>query len=105
MNERTLAATATDGRWEWDSSGDPFPFEDLDRYEARRIRDRFDRPLLLRYLTALGIPADFDSSYGDGVLIQQHVTWPRRSVSLDEARRELRSNSSDQEGPAAVRRA
>ena len=36
MYERTLSASATDGRWEWHESGAPFPFEDTTRYQARR---------------------------------------------------------------------
>jgi hypothetical protein len=45
--------------------------------------------MLLGYLNDLGIPADDDSAYGDGVLVQEIVDWPRRSVSLAEARAEL----------------
>lgn len=89
MYERTIAAHAEDGRWSWSESGRPFEFEDTDRYAARRIRDRFDRPLLVQYLAALGIPAGDDESYGRGVIIQQVVDWPRRQETLDEARRSL----------------
>ena len=85
---RTIGAVATDGRWQWDAAGTPFPFEDLDRYTARRIRDRFDRPLLLRYLAELGIPAT-DDAYGPGVLVAQRVWGRRRTVSLEEMRRVL----------------
>jgi hypothetical protein len=89
MIEREISASANGGRWEWHTSGTPLPFEDLDRYSARKIRDRFDRSMLLDYLNALGIPADDDSRYGDGVLVQQVVDWPIRSVSLAEARAEF----------------
>lgn len=89
MVEREISASATDGRWEWHTSGEPLPFEDVERYSARRIRDRFDRSTLLDYLNALGIPAGDDNSYGDGVLVQQVVDWPVRSVSLAEARAEF----------------
>jgi hypothetical protein len=85
---RTISAVATDGRWRWDASGTPFPFEDLDRYTARRIRDRLDRPLLLRYLTELGIPAA-DDAYGPGVLVTRRMWGRRRTVSLAEMRAEL----------------
>jgi hypothetical protein len=47
MYERTLAAYARDGRWSWDVSGTAQPFEQPSRYTVRRIRDRFDRPLLI----------------------------------------------------------
>jgi hypothetical protein len=89
MYERTLNASATDGRWKWDDSGRPFDFEDVSRYTARRIRDRLDRSLLLRYLTALGIPAGDDDAYGPGVIIQQVVQWRRRTETLEDARRHL----------------
>jgi hypothetical protein len=39
-----------------DTSGTPQPFENVERYKARLVRDRFDRALLLEYLAALDIP-------------------------------------------------
>lgn len=63
MSIRSLAATATDGRWEWYESGAPFDFEVTDRYAARRKRDRFNGELLLDYLAHLSIPARNDSAY------------------------------------------
>ena len=89
MEERTLSAGATDGRWEWHERGRSFGFEDVSRYKARRIRERFDRPRLLEYLTALGIPADDDDAYGPGVIIQQVVHWRRRTQTLEDARHDL----------------
>jgi hypothetical protein len=89
MYERTIDAVATDGRWEWHQSGHAFPFEDTARYAARRIRDRLDRELLIWYLDALGIPADDDAAYGAGVIVQQVVNWPRRTVTVQEARADL----------------
>jgi hypothetical protein len=86
MYRRTIAAQATDGRWAWDQSGVPFDFEHMERYSARRIRDRFDRPLLVEYLEQFGIKADDDTCYGDGVLVQQRVTYATRTQSLEEAK-------------------
>jgi len=86
---RTLTADAADGRWSWYALGEPFDFEDTDRYTARRVRDRFDRSLLLRYLAALGIPADDDASYGPGVIVQELVDHPVHRETLEEARRSL----------------
>lgn len=90
MYLRSLSATASDGRWEWFESGRPFPFEQPDRYIARRKRDRFDRQLLLDYLHALGIPAGSDEAYGEAVLLQQTASYQCRHVSLEEARAEFR---------------
>lgn len=88
MYERTLAAHCEDGRWKWLVSGTPFPFEETERYAARLVRDRLDRDLLLRYLGELGIPAGDDDAYGPGVVVQQKVSWKRRTVTLEEARAE-----------------
>jgi hypothetical protein len=90
MHVRALSATATDGRWEWFESGQPFPFERPERYTARRKRDRLDRQLLLEYLDALGIPADDDDAYGPALLLQENATYERRCVSLEEARADFR---------------
>jgi hypothetical protein len=91
LDERTLSASATDGRWEWHASGRPFAFEDLARYQARRISDRLDRSLLLHYLDELGVPAGDETSYGSGVLIQQSVDWPTRKVSVEETLADVRA--------------
>jgi hypothetical protein len=63
MYIRSISATATDGRWEWFLYGNPLDFENACRYGARRIKDRFDRELLIDYLHALGIPAGSDDVY------------------------------------------
>lgn len=89
MYERALSAMATDGRWEWHSSGAPLPFEDEGRYTGRRVRDRLDRALLVAYLLAFGIRVDDDDAYGDGLLIQQVVDWPTRTVSFADAQADL----------------
>jgi hypothetical protein len=85
MHVRTVSATATDGRWEWYESGQPFPFEQPERYASRRKRDRLDRQLLLAYLQALGIPAGSDEAYGEAVFLQETTVYPRSRVSLDDA--------------------
>lgn len=84
MYVRSLSATATDGRWDWHESGTPFPFERTERYSARLKRDRFDRRLLLQYLSALNIPVE-DDVYGEATVHQQQVTWKSREVTLAEA--------------------
>ena len=85
---RTISAGIFDeGRWRFDVSGEPQPFEQTERYTARRIRDRFTRDMLVRYLAALGIGADESSFYNDGVLVEELVSWKCRSMSIEEARR------------------
>ena len=57
------------GRWSFEAYGTEQPFEELEAYNSRRVHDRFTRPMLLRYLSALGIEADTMSAYGSAVLI------------------------------------
>jgi hypothetical protein len=50
--KRFVYAMNDGGRWEFASQGDPFPFEELSRYSAPRIRDRFNLEVLGSYLAA-----------------------------------------------------
>lgn len=84
---RTLAAHAEDGRWRWHEAGSPQAFESTDRYAARRVRDRFDRALLVEYLSALGIRVDDPAFFNDGVSVVQRVDWTVRRESASEFRR------------------
>ena len=52
---RTLGASNDGGRWVFDQSGEPFPFEKLEQYQARRVRDRFTFDMLKDYLLHLGL--------------------------------------------------
>lgn len=89
MYVRTISAIAEDGRWSWHVSGIPQPFERRERYHARRIRDRLDRPLLVGYLAALGIDVDRESFFEAGVLVRQRVTYSVRTMTADEVREEF----------------
>lgn len=87
---RSIAAANDGGSWIFETSGDPFPFEDLKRYSARRKRDRFPPELLWRYLREMGIPrlSDDDLLF-DGVCKGGILTRPKidgaRHLSLHEA--------------------
>jgi hypothetical protein len=52
---RTLYAANDGGRWVFGQSGEPFPFEKLEQYQARRVRDRFTFDMLEEYLRHLGL--------------------------------------------------
>src|SRR6185503_4911179 len=52
---RALGASNDGGRWVFDASGEPFPFEKLEQYQARRVRDRFTFDMLKEYLHHLGL--------------------------------------------------
>ncbi|HET9989480.1 MAG TPA: hypothetical protein VFQ65_13205 [Kofleriaceae bacterium] len=81
MYVRTIAAHAEDGRWSWDTYGSLQPFEQPERYEARKIKDRFDRALLVTYLSALGIRVDDLAFYGEGCALRRSVEFvPRRET-------------------------
>lgn len=56
FNEIRSIAAHYEGRWEWHESGDRLPFEEVQAYSARRVRDRFTPQMLQRYLDALGVP-------------------------------------------------
>lgn len=54
-------------RWDWDISGEPLPFENLESYTAKKISDRFPLNLLNDYCRALGVDrnnVDFYTSTG-----------------------------------------
>jgi hypothetical protein len=75
-------------RWSFEANGMEQPFEELETYSSRRVPDRFTRPMLLRYLSALGIEADTTSAYGPSVLVQARFVWVSSRATLDEARAE-----------------
>ena len=79
------------GRWSFEARGREQPFEDLDAYGSKAVRERFTRPTLLRYLSALGIDADTASGYGAAVLIQQRLVRVAWRATLEEARAEVLS--------------
>lgn len=59
---RTIYASNDGGRWVFGQSGAPFPFEQLERYQARRVRDRFTFDMLKQYLHHLGL-SPFDEHF------------------------------------------
>ena len=87
---RSIAAANDGGRWIFHMSGAPFPFEDLDRYTAKRKRDRFPPDLLRDYLREMGIPAIADDCFlvagscTGGMILRPNVEGAKL-MSLDEA--------------------
>ncbi len=47
---RSVACANDGGRWTFETSGNPFPFEQVARYALKIKRERFDRGLLCTYL-------------------------------------------------------
>lgn len=90
---RSIALVNDGGRWVFEQSGSPFPFEDVERYAAPRRKERFTFGMLERYLQAMGL-SPFDEAFylpdpGDAaILIEKHGPQPAaiREFSLAEAR-------------------
>ncbi len=57
-----IAQLTSTRRWDFVDEGKPLPFEDTDRYGARRVRDRFNQETLIEYAAALGI-RPFDPNF------------------------------------------
>jgi hypothetical protein len=85
---RYIGAGKYSSKWEFHESGERQAYEELERYKAKRIRDRFDREMLLRYLDALGIHADAPDFWVGGALLQHRVTFTSRTTPLDDIRRQ-----------------
>lgn len=51
---RSIAAHKESG-WEWHEYGEPFQFEEFDRYEERRVKDRLTADMIERYCVQFGI--------------------------------------------------
>lgn len=83
---RTIGVTREGGRWRFDSSGEPQPFEDLDAYETRRIQDRLSADLIAKYCAALGFSPFDKNAYGGAVLVS--ATPPARGELVSLARRQ-----------------
>lgn len=55
------------------------PWEQPDRYEAHRVRDRLDRELLVDYLAEFEIHPDDTSFFGNARVVRQSVPWRTRT--------------------------
>ncbi|MFY0525444.1 hypothetical protein ACN28I_20640 [Archangium gephyra] len=59
---RSLGASNDGGHWVFDQFGEPFSFEKVEQYQARRVRDRFTFEMLKEYLHHLGL-SPFDENF------------------------------------------
>lgn len=67
--ERAIAAANDGGRWVFRESGKIQPFENTERYQSKRIADRFTSEMLEQYCSAFGIRLFEASFYGPGGLL------------------------------------
>jgi hypothetical protein len=90
--QRSVFAANDGGRWKFGANGQPFDFEDLERYKARQIRDRFTPGMLDEYLRYFGIQfysPDFYNVSQPGFLISKEGPCAAglKEYSLEEARK------------------
>ncbi|WP_224363520.1 hypothetical protein [Hyalangium versicolor] len=89
---RSIYAANDGGRWTFGHSGEPFPFEQVEQYQARRVRDRFTFEMLKDYLLHLGLSSfeeDFYMPPGLSAWLIQKTgpsTTAGREYTLEEAR-------------------
>jgi hypothetical protein len=60
---RILYAANDGGKWKFGQSGAPFPFEETQNYNAKKISEKFTGVMLDNYLQQLGIKAFEDNFY------------------------------------------
>lgn len=62
-----------EGRWEFSQHGNPLPFEEIENYDAKKIKDRLTLEMIERYCDQLGIKL-FDPTFyaGDGFVIDSY---------------------------------
>ncbi len=63
-DERTVQAVNESGKWRFESSGVAYPFEDVSKYDARLVKDRFSCDMLQDYCDNLGIKLFDEEFYG-----------------------------------------
>lgn len=89
---RSITMMNDGGKWTFDEIGDRLPFEDVEAYKARRIRDRFPVELLARYLEQLGLEPFDDRFYrSPAVLVEKQgpCAPALKEYSLEEVRAAL----------------
>lgn len=87
--ERSVHAVNDAGRWRFEAFGDVQPYEEIEQYKARRVRDRFTPEMLERYCAAIGIRLfDPDFYCGPRALIVK-AGWVRNPLTFNEARAKL----------------
>jgi hypothetical protein len=78
-HRRCVSAMNDGGRWIFEASGEPYPFEDLAKYELRRKQDRFTREMLIRYLEHFSLRPFEDDFYAVDVerpaVLLQRSPW------------------------------
>lgn len=62
-----------ESRWEWNEYGESLPYEETERYKAKKIKDRLTPEMVERYCRHLGIDLfDPDFYEGDGYMVHSY---------------------------------
>ena len=89
---RSIYAANDGGRWVFGQFGEPFAFEQMEKYQERRVRDRFTFEMLKDYLRHLGLAPFQEDFYlppdSRAWLVQKTgpFTTPGREYTLEEVR-------------------
>ncbi len=88
---RSVAVSNNGGKWVFEESGEPYPFEERGRYATSRKRDRFTRDMLRRYLAASALDPFVEGALRadaifPAILLETSVRGPApRELSYTEA--------------------
>jgi hypothetical protein len=84
LNEIRHVSARKDGRpWKFFQRGEVQPFEQVEHYENKHIRDRFTLEMLESYCAAVGIRAFDPSFYGPkSFLVHQLTKFPATSPKM-----------------------
>jgi hypothetical protein len=70
LTRRAIAAANDGGRWVFETTGEPLPFERIDNYKQRRRADRLTSDLLYEYLRALHVPIDDEPGWSSAMIAE-----------------------------------
>lgn len=68
---RSIVAANDGGQWVFETSGRPFPFEDVSVYRTRPKAGRLTAEMLTDYLRALGVPVDQEPNWAAAQLVER----------------------------------
>jgi hypothetical protein len=83
---RTVTASKDGDRWAFDNQGEPFPFEDTQKFSNRRVRDRFGAEDVLAFCRHFGLRLSAECTCERALLLSfMEPRAVRRSLSYAEA--------------------
>lgn len=98
LNQLHTISLSFDSRWSFKTTGIVQPFEKLEHYQAKRVKDRFSARLLEDYCKALGLRVFDGDFFGPAALlidIRDPLPDDYESITLAEAREQLGLSTDD----------